>query len=480
MKKTSVILLIVIIAFMIIQTHYVFPQSGTKQSDKTTRIQEIPIAMQCWTFHKFTFMETLPKVQALGIRYLEAYPGQPLSKDNPDIKLHHSMNEDTVRKVKQALRDHGITLVSYGVVGFENNEKSMREVFDFARKMGIRTICTEPDYDDYSLIEKKVKEYNINIAIHNHPLPSKYALPETVIKNIKGLDKRVGTCADTGHWMRSGVNPLDALRMFEGRITNVHLKDLNVFGDKSAYDVPFGSGKANVRDILAELTRQNYRGYMAIEHENKEELDNPSSSIRKGLDYIESITYYKGYERILACDDRGSFHKHGWNHYGPGYFELDEETGILKSHKGMGLFWYSAKKYKDFILELDYRTEVFNANSGIFYRIPDVVTSNAYISNSFEVQIDDSQKGIHQTGGIYDAVAPKFAAWNETGEWNHYKITLKGRNIKVELNDKLIVDWNMEPRGKIREFALDGYIGLQNHDYDTSVYFKDIFVKELK
>ncbi len=257
-------------------------------------------------------------------------------------------------------------------------------------------------------------------------------------------------------------------------------KDLNEFGNKDAYDVPFGSGVANVHDILAELTLQNYRGYLSIEHENQKELDNPSPSIRKGLDYIKSITYYLGYEQILACDDNGQFEKHGWNHYGPGYFELDRKTGILKSHEGMGLFWYSAKKYKDFILELDYKTEVPNANSGVFYRVPDFVTSNEYIYKSFEIQIDDSQTGIHQTGSVYDAEAPKSAAWNKTGEWNHFKITCVGRNVKVELNGKLVIDWNMEPRGKIREYSLDGYIGLQNHDYATSVYFKDIFVKELK
>ena len=62
--------------------------------------------------------------------------------------------------------------------------------------------------------------------------------------------------------------------MLSGRIINVHLKDLNVFGSKDAFDVPFGSGKANVHDILAELTLQDYRGYIVIEHENQAELDN--------------------------------------------------------------------------------------------------------------------------------------------------------------------------------------------------------------
>jgi len=472
MKKTSLVILLLLLLS-------VFSVSYGQGRLANVRIAEIPIAMQCWTFHKFTFMETLQKVEDLGIEYLEAYNGQPLSTEKPDVKFGYDMTDEQVKIVKKALREHGITIVSYGVVNFDNTEDAARKVFEFAKKMGIRTICTEPQYDDFSIIEKMVKEYNIKIAVHNHPTPSKYARPETAFRNIDGRDKRIGVCADTGHWMRSGVNPVDALRILKGRITNVHLKDLNEFGNKEAYDVPFGSGKANIHDILAELTLQNYQGYMAVEHENQKELDNPSPSVRKGIDYIKSITYYAGYDRILACNENGQFHKHGWNHYGPGYFELDEETGILKSHKGMGLFWF-AEKYGDFILELDYKTEVPNANSGIFYRIPDMPSSNAYIFKSFEIQIDDSQTGIHQTGSVYDAHAPKYAAFNKTGEWNHYKITLKGDNVKIELNDKLIVDWNMQPRGKIREFYPEGYIGLQNHDYATSVYFKNIYVKELK
>jgi sugar phosphate isomerase/epimerase len=442
------------------------------------RIKKMPIAVQCWTFNRFSFFETLKKVEDLGIKYLEAYPGQVLDKKNPGVRFDHTMNDDQAKIVKEKLKEHGITLISYGVVGLENDEASMRKVFDFAKKMRIRTIVTEPVYDDYSLIEKMVKQYNIKVAIHNHPPPTKYALPETVLGHIQGLDGRIGVCADTGHWMRSGVNPLKALKMLKGRIINVHLKDLNAFGDKKAYDVPFGKGKANIQEILAELTLQDYRGYLAVEHENPKELNNPSPSVKKGMEYIKSITYYYDYEEILSYR-YGSYSKNGWNHYGPGYFILDENTGILKSQGGMGLFWYSAKKYKDFVLEFEYKTAQENTNSGVFYRVPEMPVSDDYIYHSFEVQIDDTGKGVHKTGGIYDAEPPKVDAFKKTGEWNHCKITLKGKNIEVELNGKPVVDWQMEPRGKVKDFALEGYIGLQNHDSISPVYYRSIFVKEL-
>ena len=78
----------------------------------------------------------------------------------------------------------------------------------------------------------------------------------------------------------------------------------------------------------------------------------------------------EGYERLLEQRRDGTFTKAGWNHYGPGHFELDEQAGVLTAHGGMGLFWYSVREYGDFTLELDFMTDVERANSGIFLRVP--------------------------------------------------------------------------------------------------------------
>jgi hypothetical protein len=185
-----------------------------------------------------------------------------------------------------------------------------------------------------------------------------------------------------------------------------------------------------------------------------------------------------GYEQILKQYD-GRYTKHGWNHYGPGYFELDPETGILKSHGGMGLFWYAVQEYGDFVLELDFKCSDVTTNSGVFVRVPGVPTSDDYIYHSFEIQIDDAGEGIHTTGAVYDAEGPSAAASNPPGEWNHFKITFVGSHIEVELNGITVVDWQAEPRGKVEDFAPRGYIGLQNHDDRSPVYFRDIYVREL-
>jgi hypothetical protein len=185
-----------------------------------------------------------------------------------------------------------------------------------------------------------------------------------------------------------------------------------------------------------------------------------------------------GFEQILKRSN-GRYEKHGWNHYGPGHFDLDPETGVLTSHGGMGLLWYSVKEYGDFVLELEYKCAERTTNSGIFVRVPGVPTSDDYIYHSFEIQIDDAGEGIHSTGGAYDAEAPKARASRVPGEWNHYRITFRGNRITVELNGTEVLDWEAEPRGKVRDFATRGYIGLQNHDDRSPVYFRNIFVKEL-
>jgi hypothetical protein len=78
--------------------------------------------------------------------------------------------------------------------------------------MGIETIVSEPAFDAFDTVEKLCEEYKINVALHNHPSPSPYWNCETVLKVCKGRSKRIGACADTGHWMRSKLNPLECIK----------------------------------------------------------------------------------------------------------------------------------------------------------------------------------------------------------------------------------------------------------------------------
>ena len=442
------------------------------------RIKKFPLASEAWTFRKFTFAETLLKLRELGVAGVEAFPGQALAAEFPGARFDEGMTADQIAFVKDALKASGVTLYGYGVVDIGRTEESMRKVFDFARKMGIRVVVCEPADDDFGLLERLVKEYNVKVALHNHPAPSKYHRPETVLARVDGRDPRIGACADSGHWMRGFVDPREAFRLLEGQIVDVHLKDRSDFGTaKGVDDVAWGSGKGGVRDLLAELTLQDYDGYLTMEYENAQEVDDPMPAFRESIAFVKSVTYYWGYEQILKRRGAG-YEKHGWNHYGPGYFECDPKTGVLKGQGGMGLLWYG-KKLKDFVLECEFKCSTESTNSGVFLRVPSAPVSDDYITHSIEIQIDDKTAGIHHTGAAYDIEAPKALASKPTGEWNHFRIEFRGARLKVELNGRVVLDWEARPGGKVRDLAPEGYIGLQNHDSQSPPYFRNLYIKEL-
>jgi hypothetical protein len=146
----------------------------------------------------------------------------------------------------------------------------------------------------------------------------------------------------------------------------------------------------------------------------------------------------------------------------------------------MGLLWYAAEMFGDVTLRLDFMTSVPESNSGVFLRVPGVPVSDDYIYHSFEIQIDAAAaEGIHRTGAVYDAEAPSEDRAKAPDEWNEMEISFVGDRITVELNGARVVDWVAEPRGKIEDFTAHGYVGLQNHDWTSSVYFRNIRVKKL-
>ena len=118
-------------------------------------------------------------------------------------------------------------------------------------------------------------------------------------------------------------------------------------------------------------------------------------------------------------------------------------------------------------------------NSGIFVRVPDVPSSHDYIYHSIEIQINDAGEDIHATGAAYDIKASAPGASLPPGQWNHIKIAFRGARLAVEINGKVVLDWDAVPGGKVRDLAAEGYIGFQNHDSDSAIRFKDIYIKEL-
>jgi len=227
------------------------------------------IGCQAYTFNHFTVFEAIEKTAEAGGRVIEFYPGQKLSREQPDVKWDHNAPAEIIQKVKDKLAEHKIKAVNYGVVGVPKDEAEARKLFEFAKTMGLRAITTE-SVDAIDTIEKMVKEYDIMVGFHDHPKRAKdpsYKMwdPNYILSVVKDRDVRIGSCADTGHWVRSNLKPVECLRILKGRIISSHLKDLNQMGE--GHDQPFGTGVSDVPGILQELKAQGFTGNISIEYE---------------------------------------------------------------------------------------------------------------------------------------------------------------------------------------------------------------------
>ena len=223
------------------------------------------LAVQAWTFNKMTFFDAVDTTAKLGMHYIEAFPGQKIG-GGIDAKMVPDMEPAVREKVLARLKSAGVTLVNFGVTG-AGDEAGWVKLFDFAKAMGIQTIVAEPQTNQFALLDKLTQQYGINIALHNHPDPSRYWNPETVLKATAGCNPRIGACADTGHWVRSGLDPVACLQKLQGHIISLHFKDLNEFA-RSGHDVVWGTGVSNVPGMLAELRRQGFTGVFSAEYEH--------------------------------------------------------------------------------------------------------------------------------------------------------------------------------------------------------------------
>lgn len=175
----------------------------------------------------------------------------------------------------------------------------------------------------------------------------------------------------------------------------------------------------------------------------------------------------------------------GWRMAGPGRFVV--ENGQLKTEGGMGLLYYAGEKFGPATLRVVFRTASKNANSGVFIRIPEPPKDAWYaVHNGYEVQIDAGGDDWHCTGAIYSLSKALKRAQKPAGDWNTLDITLEGQRTTVFLNGEKVNDFfsmqEVPPRKAWYEPVRGprpnaGYIGLQNHDPQSVVYFREVSVK---
>jgi len=240
----------------------------------------------------------------------------------------------------------------------------------------------------------------------------------------------------------------------------------------------YGFGKRDTDLLLYNTAGRNVAGIRLVRDEALSPARPMQLAVRHGgirlyvgKEYVvfwakQSPTDETGFLPLLTGKD-----KSGWRQAAPGEFQLLE--GAVVSSGGMGMLWYEKEKYKDFTLRLEWRVNTSHDNSGIFLRIPEASDDPWFaVNHSYEIQIQDDRDPEHRTGSNYGFVPSITLASRPAGEWNSYEITVVGQQYVIRLNGETVCEFTGNR-------ALEGYIGLQNHDDKSKVSFRNVRIKKL-
>jgi inosose dehydratase len=240
--------------------------ASVKADDKKSPYAPFRMGIQSYSLRAFKAEDALKMTKELGLNYWESFEAHlPITDDPKKIDEYKAM-----------LKAYDVKLVAFGVVSFNNNEADARKKFQFAKAMGLETLSAYPTYDALPLLDKLVAEYKINIGIHNHgPGDDLYDRIQKGTTALEGHHPRVGMCIDTGHYIRSDEDPVEAARKFGKRVFGIHLKDVKVKPDGGKEFTEIGKGKLDTVALLKVLKTNKFPGIVSLEYEEHEKEPMP-------------------------------------------------------------------------------------------------------------------------------------------------------------------------------------------------------------
>jgi len=246
------------------------------------------VACQSYTFKEYPLEEAFDKMNQLGISNAEIYSRQKINS-GADMTTNHNFLTSNKEAILSLAKKNGIKIESYGVVKGKD-EKSWIQIFEFSKAIGIKIIASEPLPEHYAFIDSLCNAYNIKIAIHNHPDPTMYWNPDIVLDALQGRSEMMGVCADLGHWTRSGLDAATCLKKLEGKIFELHLKDVTgtTTDDES---IILGEGVIDFPAVLKELKRQGFEGRFIMEYETNwtNQMPDMEKNIKFFYDQVEKL-----------------------------------------------------------------------------------------------------------------------------------------------------------------------------------------------
>lgn len=228
------------------------------------------LGIQLYSLRGLKRDDALKAAAEIGFEQVEFYSGM----------LALNASDEEIAATKKQVADLGMSISAHGVNRFTKDATENRKIFEFAQKLGIPCISADPDLDSFDSLNDLVKEFDIRIAIHNHGPGHRYNKAIDVLRVIESRDERIGACADLGHYIRSGQNAPEVIRLLKGRLYGIHLKDFAEMKDKTK-GVILGKGHLNVEEVLTELQDAKFPANGALSLEYEENPQDPLADIRE-------------------------------------------------------------------------------------------------------------------------------------------------------------------------------------------------------
>jgi inosose dehydratase len=244
------------------------PAGGTSLS--------LTLGMASYTLRSFTLDQAIEMTKRLGLTRMTL----------KDMHLPLTSTEGEIKSVLEKMKRAGIELSSCGVV-YMKTEEEVSNAFKYSQWAGIKMMVGVPDAQLLPFTERKVKETDISLAIHNHgPTDQRYPSPENAYRLIEKMDKRMGLCIDVGHTQRLGVDPSGEIERFFDRVFDIHIKDVSS-ADAQGTTVEIGRGVINTPKMLKTLIKLKYSGTLHFEHE-KDQKD-PLPGVAESIGYVRGV-----------------------------------------------------------------------------------------------------------------------------------------------------------------------------------------------
>ncbi|MAI31364.1 MAG: xylose isomerase [Rhodopirellula sp.] len=228
------------------------------------------LGIQLYSLRGFDVDQALKHASDLGFKQVEFYGGM-LATNAP---------VEQIKETRKKVTDLGMSISAHGVNRLTKDAAANRQVFEFAKALGIPTITADPDPDSFDNLDELVKEFDIRVAIHNHGPGHRYNKAVDVLNAIEGHDVRIGACADLGHYIRSGQRATEVIRLLEGRLYGIHLKDFAEMKKKTK-GVILGKGHLDVEGVFLALKATDFPADGAISLEYEENPKDPIEDIRQ-------------------------------------------------------------------------------------------------------------------------------------------------------------------------------------------------------